>query len=257
MRRRWSWAAPAGTSGDGWASRCWRRPSCPASSSCSRAAWVPTRPPRPRGQFNLMTLQIQRLRSGEVIFEPAQADAMASIAVAVRGGGGAAQRARRPARAAVGRGDHDGTGAQRRSAVARDARRPQVGAGLRGAARSLFAAFLIVPIVGTILFSISEGWTDTVLPTRLHARVLGERAQRPAVPAHRHPLGHRVAGHDGRVHRAHGADAVRAAHQRAPAAAGGGVHLAGAVRAAGGGVRAGLIRPTRCRRWCSPGRPPS
>ncbi len=30
------------------------------------------------GQFNLMTLQIQRLRAGEVMFDPAQADAMAS-----------------------------------------------------------------------------------------------------------------------------------------------------------------------------------
>jgi putative spermidine/putrescine transport system permease protein len=31
------------------------------------------------GQFNLMTLQIQRLRAGEVLFDPAQADAMASM----------------------------------------------------------------------------------------------------------------------------------------------------------------------------------
>lgn len=29
-----------------------------------------------------------------------------------------------------------------------------------------FAAFLILPMVGTVLFSISEGWVDTVLPTR-------------------------------------------------------------------------------------------
>ena len=30
----------------------------------------------------------------------------------------------------------------------------------------VFAAFLIVPMIGTILFSISEGWVDTVIPTR-------------------------------------------------------------------------------------------
>lgn len=31
------------------------------------------------GQYNLMTLQIQRLRAGEVMFDPAQADAMATM----------------------------------------------------------------------------------------------------------------------------------------------------------------------------------
>ena len=48
--------------------------------------------------------------------------------------------------------------------VVRAQRRPrQLGFGVLLLA---FAAFLIVPMVGTVLFSISEGWVDTVLPTR-------------------------------------------------------------------------------------------
>jgi len=55
------------------------------------------------GQFNLMTLQIQRLRAGEVMFDPAQADAMAStllvfVAVAVLLNVLVSRRARRWAR---------------------------------------------------------------------------------------------------------------------------------------------------------------
>jgi putative spermidine/putrescine transport system permease protein len=49
-------------------------------------------------------------------------------------------------------------------ATARSPRRPrELGFGLL---MLLFAAFLIVPMVGTVLFSISEGWVDTVIPTR-------------------------------------------------------------------------------------------
>jgi putative spermidine/putrescine transport system permease protein len=48
--------------------------------------------------------------------------------------------------------------------VVRTQRRPrQLGFGVLLLA---FAAFLIIPMVGTVLFSISEGWVDTVLPTR-------------------------------------------------------------------------------------------
>lgn len=55
------------------------------------------------GQFNLMPLQIQRLRAGEVMFDPAQADAMASllllfVAVAVLLNQVVGRRARRWAR---------------------------------------------------------------------------------------------------------------------------------------------------------------
>src|SRR6478609_2516602 len=42
-------------------------------------------------------------------------------------------------------------------------RRPQVGLVVMLA---VFAALMLLPTAGTILFSISEGWTDTILPTR-------------------------------------------------------------------------------------------
>ncbi len=42
-------------------------------------------------------------------------------------------------------------------------RRPQVGL---VAMLAVFAALMLLPTLGTILFSVSEGWTDTILPTR-------------------------------------------------------------------------------------------
>lgn len=51
-----------------------------------------------------------------------------------------------------------------RDPVGRTSRRPrQLGFSVLLLA---FAAFLIIPMIGTVLFSISEGWVDTVIPTR-------------------------------------------------------------------------------------------